>query len=61
MPHPRISRRHLLASATALGAAAAAPARKPAPAAAKGPRHPVGRMQTALATALDADAEWKDF
>ena len=24
-------------------------------------RHPVGRMQTALATALDAETEWKDF
>jgi methyl-accepting chemotaxis protein len=37
---------------------------KPAPvrkAAGRAPRHPVGRMQTALATALDADAEWKDF
>ena len=39
----------------------AAPARKPAAASARGPRHPVGRMQTALATALDADSEWKDF
>jgi methyl-accepting chemotaxis protein len=45
---------------------AAAPARKSAPAAAApraqaAARGPVGRMQTALATALDADAEWKDF
>jgi len=35
-----------------------APVRKAVP---RAPRHPVGRMQTALATALDADAEWKDF
>ncbi|MCK9908664.1 hypothetical protein MXD81_05960, partial [Microbacteriaceae bacterium K1510] len=34
----------------------AAPARRPAAA-----HHPVGRMQTALATALDAESEWKDF
>ncbi|MFN3656056.1 MAG: methyl-accepting chemotaxis protein [Pseudolabrys sp.] len=40
---------------------AAAPVRKPAAAAARAQRHPVGRMQTALATALDADTEWKDF
>lgn len=40
---------------------ASAPARKPAAAVHKAPAHPVGRMQTALATALDADAEWKDF
>jgi len=24
-------------------------------------RRPAGRMQTALATAVDTDAEWKDF
>jgi methyl-accepting chemotaxis protein len=48
-------------------AKAAAPARKPAaPAAAPraqaaAARGPVGRMQTALATALDADTQWKDF
>ncbi len=36
--------------------AASAAARASAPA-----RGPVGRMQTALATALDADTEWKDF
>lgn len=35
-----------------------APLRKPG---ARVARHPVGRMQTALATALDADTEWKDF
>ena len=34
---------------------------KPAPVRKAAARHPVGRMQTALATALDADAEWKDF
>jgi len=44
-------------------APAAAATRKPAPAprAQAAARGPVGRMQTALATALDADAEWKDF
>jgi methyl-accepting chemotaxis protein len=40
-------------------AAATAP-RRAAPARTGTPRNPVGRMQTALATALDAD-EWKDF
>jgi methyl-accepting chemotaxis protein len=43
--------------------AAAAPAaatRRSAPARTATPRNPVGRMQTALATAIDAD-EWKDF
>ncbi|WP_162827006.1 methyl-accepting chemotaxis protein [Pseudolabrys taiwanensis] len=45
----------------------AAPARKPAAAApakraaSAGRGGPVGRMQTALATALDAEPEWKDF
>ncbi|MCK9908665.1 methyl-accepting chemotaxis protein [Microbacteriaceae bacterium K1510] len=34
------------------------PMRKPAP---RAPRRPVGRTQTALATAIDTDAEWKDF
>lgn len=45
---------------------AAAPARRAEPAAAfrrgvAGSRGPARGMQTALATALDADAEWKDF
>ncbi|MCK9907764.1 methyl-accepting chemotaxis protein [Microbacteriaceae bacterium K1510] len=42
----------------------AAPVRKPATAkraASAGRGGPVGRMQTALATALDAEPEWKDF
>jgi methyl-accepting chemotaxis protein len=41
-------------------AAAPAPTRRAAPARTAAPRNPVGRMQTALATALDTD-EWKDF
>jgi methyl-accepting chemotaxis protein len=41
-------------------AAVRAPARRAAPVRTAAPRNPVGRMQTALATALDAD-EWKDF
>jgi methyl-accepting chemotaxis protein len=42
--------------------AAAAPAvtRRAAPVRTAAPRNPVGRMQTALASAIDAD-EWKDF
>lgn len=41
-------------------AEAAVPVRKPAVASAPA-RGPVGRMQTALATALETDQEWKDF
>lgn len=41
-------------------AAKAAPVRRPAPVRAA-PRNTVGRMQTALATAFDADQDWKDF
>jgi hypothetical protein len=47
------------AARAARPAAATAP-RRAAPARTGTPRNPVGRMQTALATALDAD-EWKDF
>jgi methyl-accepting chemotaxis protein len=42
-------------------AAVHAPVRRAASARPAAPRNPVGRMQTALATALDADNEWKDF
>ena len=38
-----------------------APVHRAAPVRTASPRNPVGRMQTALATALDADNEWKDF
>jgi methyl-accepting chemotaxis protein len=37
------------------------PVRSATPVRTATPRNPVGRMQTALATALDADNEWKDF
>ncbi|MCK9916584.1 hypothetical protein MXD81_46290, partial [Microbacteriaceae bacterium K1510] len=41
---------------------AAAPAKVSAAApVAKASRNPVGNMRTALATALDAEQEWKDF
>ncbi len=41
---------------------AARPNRQPAPTPKRATRGgPVGRMQTALATALDADADWKEF
>jgi len=55
------------ANVTKLETPKAAPVRKPAVAvqqkrvAAGGRGGPVGRMQTALATALDTDSEWKDF
>jgi methyl-accepting chemotaxis protein len=42
-------------------AAVHAPVRRAASVRTAAPRNPVGRMQTALATALDTDNEWKDF
>jgi methyl-accepting chemotaxis protein len=66
-PKTRVETPAAAAKPEAPKAKAAAPARKPAaPAAAPraqaaAARGPVGRMQTALATALDADTQWKDF
>ncbi|MGN6461493.1 MAG: methyl-accepting chemotaxis protein, partial [Pseudolabrys sp.] len=47
-------------AAPARVAVKAAAVRRPAPSRAA-PRNTVGRMQTALATAFDADQDWKDF